>query len=62
MSNLFNSEIYSMFINNEGVTFVSNKVLKHSKPGRKLDQFTFRSFPQKLHNLLFNRIFGEKEA
>ena len=31
----------------ECAIFSPNKVLKHSKPGRKLDQFTYRSFPQK---------------
>ena len=36
-----------MFINGECVVLSANKVLKHSKPGRKLDQFTYRSFPQK---------------
>ena len=36
-----------MFINTECAIFSPNKVLKHSKPGRKLDQFTYRSFPQK---------------
>ena len=36
-----------MFINTECAIFSPNKVLKHSKQGRKQDQFTYRSFPQK---------------
>ena len=36
-----------MFINAKCAIFSPNKVLKHSKPGRKLDQFTYRLFPQK---------------
>ena len=55
MNTVFNFEEDSMFINMECAIFSPNKVLKHSKPGRKLDQFTYRSFPQKelcvVHNL-----------
>ena len=36
-----------MFINIEFAIFSPIKVLKHSKSGRKLDKFTYRSFPQK---------------
>ena len=54
MNTVFNFEV-DMFINTECAIFSPNKVLKHSKPGRKLDQFTYRSFPQKelcvVHNL-----------
>ena len=47
MNTVFNFEVYNMFINRECVVFSPKKVLKHSKPGKKLDQFTYRSFPQK---------------
>ena len=47
MNTVFNFEGNSMFINTECAIFSPNKVLKHSKQGRKLDQFTYRSFPQK---------------
>ena len=47
MNTVFNFEVDNMFINTECAIFSPNKVLKHSKPGRKLDQFTYRSFPQK---------------
>ena len=47
MNTLFNFEVDNMFINTECAVLSSNKVLKHSKPGRKLDQFTYSSFPQK---------------
>ena len=36
-----------MFVNIEFAIFAPIKVLKHSKSGRKLHQFTYRSFPQK---------------
>ena len=55
MNTVFNFKVDNMFINMECAIFSPNKVLKHSKPGRKLDQFTYRSFPQKelcvVHNL-----------
>ena len=55
MNTVFNFKVDNMFINMECTIFSPNKVLKHSKPGRKLDQFTYRSFPQKelcvVHNL-----------
>ena len=47
MNTVFNSEVDNMFINTKCTIFSPNKVLKHSKAGRKLDQFTYRSFPQK---------------
>ena len=47
MNTVFNFEVDNMFINTECIIFSTNKVLKHSKPGRKLGQFTYRSFPQK---------------
>ena len=47
MNTVFNFEVDNMFINTECAIFSPNKVLKHSKQGRKLDQFTYRSFPQK---------------
>ena len=47
MNTVFNFEVDNMFINTECAIFSPNKVLKHSKPGRKLDQFTYRSFPRK---------------
>ena len=45
MNTVFNFEV-DMFINTECAIFSPNKVLKHSKPERKLDQFTYRSFSQ----------------
>ena len=45
MNTVFNFEV-DMFINTECAIFSPNKVLKHSKPVRKLDQFTYRSFSQ----------------
>ena len=47
MNTVFNFEVDNMFINTECAIFSPNKVLKHSKPGRKLDQSTYRSFLQK---------------
>ena len=47
MNSIFNFDVNNMFINSECVVFSTSKVLKHSKPGRKLDQFTYRSFPEK---------------
>ena len=47
MNTVFNFEVDNMFINTECAIFSPNKVLKHSKPGRKLDQFTYRPFPRK---------------
>ena len=47
MNMVFNFEVDNMFINTECAMFSPNKVLKHSKPGRKQDQFTYRSFSQK---------------
>ena len=47
MNTVFNFEVDNMLINTECAIFSPNKVLKHSKPERKLDQFTYRSFPQK---------------
>ena len=47
MNTVFNFEEDSMFINTECAIFSPNKVLTHSKQGRKRDQFTYRSFPQK---------------
>ena len=47
MNTVFNFEVDNMFINTECAIYFPNKVLKHSKPGRKLGQFTYRSFPQK---------------
>ena len=46
MNSVFNFEVDNMFINSECAIFSPNKVLKHSKPGRKLDQFTYRSLLQ----------------
>ena len=47
MNTIFNFEVDNMFINTKCAILSPKKVLKHSKPGRKLDQFTYRSFPQK---------------
>ena len=47
MNTVFNFKVDNMLINTECAIFSPNKVLKHSKPERKLDQFTYRSFPQK---------------
>ena len=47
MNTVFNFEVENMFISTECAIFSPSKVLKHSKPERKLDQFTYRSFPQK---------------
>ena len=47
MSIVFNFEEGNMFINMECAIFSPNKVPKHSEPERKLDQFTYRAFPQK---------------
>ena len=47
MNSVFHFEVDNMFINTKCAIFSPNKVLKHSKPGRRLDQFTYRSFPQK---------------
>ena len=47
MNTVFNFEVDNMYINMECAIFSPNKVLTHSKPGRKLDQFTDRSFLQK---------------
>ena len=47
MNTVFNFEVDNVFINMKYAIFSSNKVLKHSKPGRKLDQFSYRSLPQK---------------
>ena len=47
MNAVFNFDLDNMFINKEYAIFSSNKVLKYSKPGRKLDQFSYRSLPQK---------------
>ena len=41
MNTVFNFEVDNIFINTEWAIFSPNKVLKHSKPGRKLDQFTY---------------------
>ena len=46
MNTVFNFEVDNLFINTECAIFSLNKVLKHSEPGRKLDQFTYRLFPQ----------------
>ena len=46
MNTIFNFEGDNLFINTECAIFSLNKVLKHSEPGRKLDQFTYRLFPQ----------------
>ena len=47
MNTVFNFEVDNLFINAECAIFSPNKALKHSKLGRKLDQFTYRSFSQK---------------
>ena len=48
MNSAFNFEEDNKFIiNTEGAILSPNKVLKHSKPGIKLDQFNYGSFPQK---------------
>ena len=47
MNTVFNFEVDNLFVNTECAIFSPNKILKRSKPGRKLDQFTYRSFPQK---------------
>ena len=47
MNTVFNFEVKNMFINTESAIFSPNKVLKNSKPVRKLDQFNYRSFLQK---------------
>ena len=47
MNTVFNFEVNKMFINTEGGILPPNTVLKHSKPGRELGQFTYTSFPQK---------------
>ena len=47
MNTVFNFEVDNLFINTECAIFFPNKVFKHSKPERKLDQFTCRSFPRK---------------
>ena len=47
MNSIFNFDTDNMFINTECAVFNPSKVLKHSQPGNKLDQFTYRSFPQK---------------
>ena len=47
MNTVFDFEVDNMLINTECAIFSQNNVLKHSKPGRKLDQFTYRSFSQK---------------
>ena len=47
MNTAFDFEVENMFINTECAIFSPNKALKHSKPGGKLDQFTYMSFPQK---------------
>ena len=47
MNTVFNFEVDNMLINTECAIFSPNKVLKHSKPERKLDQFTYGSSPQK---------------
>ena len=47
MNTVFDFEVEYMFINTECAIFSPNKALKHSKPGGKLYQFTYMSFPQK---------------
>ena len=47
MNTLFNFEVDNAFINTEYAIPFPNKVLKHSKHGRKLDQFIYRLSPQK---------------
>ena len=42
MNSVFHFEVDNMFINTKYAIFSPNKVLKYSKPGRKLDQFTYR--------------------
>ena len=36
-----------MTVTDIGVTFSPNHVLKHSKPGKKLDNFQYRAYPNK---------------
>lgn len=47
MNTILSFDIDNMFINTECATFIPSTVLKHSTQGRKLDQFTYRTFPQK---------------
>ena len=47
MNTVFKFEVGNMFIDTECAIFSPNKVVKHSKSGGKLDQFTYRSFPRK---------------
>ena len=47
MNTVFSFEVGNMFIDTECAIFSPNKVVKHSKSGRKLDQFTYRPFPRK---------------
>ena len=42
--NVFNFEVDNMFINNRMYNILPNKVLKHSKPGTKLDEFPQKNF------------------
>ena len=46
MNTVFKFEVENIFIDTKCSIFSPKKVLKYSKPGRKLDQFTYRSFPQ----------------
>ena len=43
MNTVFNFEVDNIFINAECTIFSPNKIFQQSKPGRKLDQFTYRS-------------------
>ena len=47
MITVFNCEVDNMFINTECAIFSPNKVLKHSKPGRKLDHLLKDHFHKK---------------
>ena len=43
MYTVFNFGVDKKFINTECTISSPNKIIEHSKPGRKLDQFTYRS-------------------
>ena len=43
MNTVFNFEVDNIFINAEWTIFSPNKIFQQSKPGSKLDQFTYRS-------------------
>ena len=47
-----------MTVTDIGVTFSVNHVLKHSKPGKKLNSFHYRAYDNKVMRCrLFKRIF-----